>query len=89
MIRWAPDKRFAQCVLKSNGTGYFIGLTGRGDTFDGRGNDDLAGQRFVLCYGRTARLGAMSCTSRTTGMTCRSRSSGHGFMVSRQRQRFF
>jgi hypothetical protein len=89
VIRNEPDNRFAQCELRSNGRGYFIGLVGRGHTYDGRGYDDLAGQRFVLRYGRSVRLGQFACASRVTGMTCRSLSSGHGFSISRERQRFF
>ena len=42
----------------------------------------------VLAYGRTRRFGSLSCTSRETGMTCRNRR-GHGFTVSRERQRVF
>jgi hypothetical protein len=43
----------------------------------------------VLAYGRSRTLGRFTCTSRTTGLTCRDRRSGHGFEVSRQRQRLF
>jgi hypothetical protein len=41
-----------------------------------------------LAYGRSwARLG-ITCTSRAVGLTCRNRS-GHGFFLSRERQRIF
>ena len=43
----------------------------------------------VLAYGRSVRLGPFRCRSRTTGLTCRSRPSGHGFALSRERQRVF
>jgi hypothetical protein len=43
----------------------------------------------VLAYGKSRTFGRFTCTSRTTGLTCRDRSSGHGFEVSRQRQRLF
>ena len=43
----------------------------------------------VLAYGRSRSFGRFTCTSRTTGLTCRDRRSGHGFEVSRQRQRLF
>jgi hypothetical protein len=43
----------------------------------------------VLAYGRSRTLGRFTCTSRTTGLTCRDRRCGHGFEVSRQRQRLF
>ena len=43
----------------------------------------------VLRYGTSRAFGRFTCTSRTTGLTCRDRRSGHGFEVSRQRQRLF
>ena len=43
----------------------------------------------VLAYGKSRRFGRFTCTSRTTGLTCRDRRSGHGFTVSRERQRLF
>jgi hypothetical protein len=43
----------------------------------------------VLAYGKSRTFGRFVCTSRTTGLTCRDRPSGHGFEVSRQRQRLF
>jgi hypothetical protein len=80
---------FAQCELKSKGVGYSVRRRGRVTTYDGRGYDDLAGQRFVLRYGRSIRRGDFRCTSRMSGMTCRSLVSGHGFTLSRERQRRF
>jgi hypothetical protein len=57
-----------------------------------------AGVRFVqaniatevpaLRYGRTWRWPGFTCTSRRAGLTCRNRS-GHGFFLSRSRQRLF
>jgi hypothetical protein len=43
----------------------------------------------VLHYGRSRRLGPFTCRSRRTGLTCKSRVSGHGFRLSRQRQKLF
>lgn len=40
----------------------------------------------VLRYGRTFTRGAVSCDSRVTGLRCTSRG-GHGYFLSRQRQR--
>jgi hypothetical protein len=40
----------------------------------------------VLRYGTTRRFGPFTCTSRRTGLTCRNRS-GHGWTLSRQKQR--
>lgn len=42
----------------------------------------------VLAYGSTTRVGAITCTSETSGLTCRNRS-GHGFFLSRERWRLF
>lgn len=42
-----------------------------------------------LAYGKSRRFGSFRCFSRTSGLTCRSRTSGHGFTLSRQRQRVF
>jgi hypothetical protein len=42
----------------------------------------------VLRYGRTWRWRGIACTSRRAGLTCRNRS-GHGFFLSRARQRIF
>jgi hypothetical protein len=43
----------------------------------------------VLRYGRSLSVGPFTCTSRRSGLTCRSRASGHGFKISRQRQKRF
>ena len=42
----------------------------------------------VLAYGKTRSFGSMRCTSRMTGFTCKNRD-GHGFKLSRERQRLF
>lgn len=41
-----------------------------------------------LAYGRTYRWHGITCRSARTGLTCRNRS-GHGFFLSRERQRTF
>jgi hypothetical protein len=43
----------------------------------------------VLAYGHSTAFGKLKCTSRRTGITCRSSRSGHGFMVSVEKQRVF
>jgi hypothetical protein len=43
----------------------------------------------VLRYGTSLRVGPFTCASRTSGLTCKSRTSGHGFRISRQRQKTF
>jgi len=42
----------------------------------------------VLAYGRIWRRGGIACTSRRTGLTCSNRQ-GHGWVLSRARQRRF
>ena len=42
----------------------------------------------VLAYGRTRSFGTMHCTSRMSGFACKNRD-GHGFRLSRERQRLF
>ncbi len=42
----------------------------------------------VLAYGRRWRAGGVTCHSRTAGVTCANRG-GHGFFLSKARQRLF
>lgn len=42
----------------------------------------------TLAYGKSAKLGPFTCTSRSAGLTCKNRA-GHGFFVSVQSQRVF
>jgi hypothetical protein len=42
----------------------------------------------VLAYGKTRDFGSLRCTSRVSGLTCKNRD-GHGFRLSRERQRTF
>jgi hypothetical protein len=82
---------FTQCELRSmpRRGGFFIPRRGRVSRYDVSSYDDLSNQRFVLRYGRSRSLGRFKCSSRYSGMTCRNRASGHGFTISRQRQRVF
>ncbi len=50
---------------------------------------DVVAAGRVLPYGRSVRRGVMSCTSRVRGLTCTHRRTGHGFFLSRERQRIF
>jgi hypothetical protein len=43
----------------------------------------------VVAYGKALKVGPFTCKSRTSGLTCRSRTSGHGFTISRQKQKTF
>jgi hypothetical protein len=51
-------------------------------------SDTVLGARRVLGYGRTLRVGAFTCSSRTSGLTCRN-TAGHGWFLSRERARLF
>ena len=43
----------------------------------------------VLEYGKRTKFGRLTCTSRTSGITCKSAKSGHGFVVSVEKQQVF
>ncbi len=43
---------------------------------------------FVLGYGKSVSLGALTCTSKKTGMTC-TNGQGHGFSIAKAKQRVF
>jgi hypothetical protein len=49
---------------------------------------NVATETPILRYGKTWRWHRITCTSRTAGLTCRN-VSGHGWFLSRQRQRIF
>jgi hypothetical protein len=75
-------------VLSLNDTGFRLDRRHRGRRV--RVTDTVNDPRApVLRYGSSRRFGPFRCTSRRTGLTCRSRVSGHGFFLSRARQRVF
>ena len=75
-------------VLSRNDVGFELRRRGRGKRI--RITDSVVNRRArVLRYGRLIRVGPFGCRSRTSGLTCKSRVSGHGFKLSRQRQRVF
>ena len=65
---------------------WFMRMTGRAHVFVLGAN--VATDVPVLPYGRTWRWRAISCTSRAAGLTCRN-GAGHGWFLSRARQRIF
>ena len=86
-------KRRVECAVLSSREGaslrvYHLRRRGRAGTYTSTGNP--ATDVPVLRYGRRKRLlgGAVVCTSRKSGLTCRNRS-GHGFSLSKERQRRF
>lgn len=82
---------FAQCELRNvpRGGGFMVPRSGRVSRYDVASEDDLAGRRFTLAYGRSTQLGGFRCTSQFAAMRCVSLGSGHGFRISRQRQQTF
>jgi hypothetical protein len=66
-------------VIKRRGRARIVKVT------DAVGDPDAP----VLAYGKTRRFGRLRCASRRSGLTCRSTLSGHGFTISRERQRTF
>jgi len=51
--------------------------------------DTVFGTGPILDYGRSLRVGDVTCTSRQTGVECRMGSSGHGFALSRTAYQWF
>ncbi|GJF07072.1 serine/threonine-protein kinase [Pseudonocardia sp. D17] len=51
--------------------------------------DTVFGTGPVLDYGRSLRVGDVTCTSRTTGVECRVGASGHGFSMSKSGYQWF
>ncbi|MDQ2982607.1 MAG: hypothetical protein M3R70_01595 [Actinomycetota bacterium] len=65
---------------------WFMRMNGRAHVFVLGAN--VATDVPVLRYGRSWHWLSIGCTSRRNGLTCRNRS-GHGWFLSRQRQRIF
>jgi hypothetical protein len=80
---------FLRCdVLSLNDVGFRVDRTRRARRI--RVTDSVFDRRApVLRYGRSLVLGPFRCTSRRTGLTCNSTVSGHGFRLSRERQRVY
>lgn len=84
---WTPPPKPANCELDW-GQGISVGKTGdasfvcAGDT----ANDPAAP---ILDYNEDSRIGNITCASREAGVTCTNRSSGHGFLINRERYRLF
>ncbi|MFC5995584.1 protein kinase [Pseudonocardia hispaniensis] len=51
--------------------------------------DTVFGTGPILDYGRSLRVGDVTCTSRSTGVECRVGASGHGFSMSKSGYQFF
>jgi len=55
----------------------------------GSSRREVHGPKRILPNGRSLTVGHFRCVSRGGGLTCTSRHSGHGFFLSRARQRTF
>jgi hypothetical protein len=80
---------FIRCdVLSLNDTGFF--LKRRGKARRRHVTDTVADPNArVLKYGHSRRFGRYTCRSRRSGLTCKNRRNGHGFKLSRERQKTF
>ena len=77
---------FLRCDVRSlNDTAFTLDRRHRGKRVH---VTDAVPAGHVLRYGRSLTLGPIRCTSRRTGLTCRN-GAGHGFALSRERQRVF
>jgi len=82
-----------QCVVLSTGTAHLnpkewlLEAEGRVQIF--RPEDAPIAANKVVPYGTLLKLGLFRCTSMRSGLKCWSRLSGHGFFLSRERQRTF
>ena len=81
-----PAKRPASCEL-DYGHAFGLGAHGRATRLC-VGDTALDTKAKVLAYGKRRTLGPFTCVSRTSGLRCTTRA-GHGFELSRQRQRLF
>ena len=81
-----PPPKPRSCELE---WGYSFGMTARGRARRLCVSDTPVDPGFaVLAYGRTRRFGPFTCHSRRTHLRCTNRG-GHGFVLSRDRQRLF
>jgi hypothetical protein len=82
----APARRPQSCDL-DYGSAFGLGATGKAKRLCA-GDTVLDPKAKVLAYGRSRTLGPFTCTSRTSGLRCATHA-GHGFELSRAKQRLF
>lgn len=70
------------------GSAFSVGLSSRKGVLACVGDTAVMADSVILGYGRTISLGGFDCTSETSGMTC-TNPAGHGFTLSRAKQRLF
>ncbi len=83
---WPLPQKPKSCEFDYGGS-VFIGAKGRGEY--GCVSDSAMGAGPVLPYGERIRKGRYVCRSQEIGVRCFNRRSGHGFLLSKQRVRFF
>lgn len=79
-------KRPKSCEL-DYGHAFGLTVTGRAKRLCA-GDTALNPDAPVLAYGKTKHYGPFTCTARTSGLRCTTRA-GHGFALSRQKQKLF
>jgi hypothetical protein len=82
----SPVARPAACEL-DYGSAFGLGASGKARRLC-VGDTALDPHAKVLAYGRTRTLGPFTCVSRKTGLRCTTHA-GHGFDLSRARQKLF
>jgi hypothetical protein len=91
-----PSKRIACLMLRTsvrcdtfflNDVAFRLTAHGTGKRIHVTDTVALVGEP-VLAYGKSAKVGPFTCTSRSVGLTCENRAH-HGFFVSAQSQRVY
>jgi hypothetical protein len=76
-------------VLSLNDVGFLLDRRHRAKRMKVTDTAGDVNRAAVLRYGKSRLFGPFRCSSRRSGLTCKSRKSGHGFRLSRHRQRVF
>lgn len=86
---WSPPPHPKWCSNEVDfGQGLIVGSTGPGNWVCA-GDTALNPKARPLPYGSTDVVGALSCSSATTGVTCTNTRTRHGFFISIQSYRIF
>ena len=89
MIALTPTYRQPPPNCELDWGAYFtVGLSDRTGQLACVGDTAINPDSLVLGYGKTISLGGFDCTSEKTGMTC-TNPGGHGFTISKARQRLY
>ena len=84
----SPSPRLRCDALFLNDVAFHLTRTGKGKRRTA--TDTIANPKArVLAYGKSLELGPFTCASRRSELKCKTRSNGHGFGISRERQRLF